>query len=138
MRERQLTDDELSEIQANLESGMRILSGKHGDLDPGDPGKTMSYLLEEISSDSIFLPEAVAVLMDCLERAVDWKPVVLEGERFSGKAMVSPDGSYATYPELVIGKAMRNPEESNLLLFFNMIEAGSLPPSSVDRYTILS
>lgn len=138
MQERQLTEEQRTSIQTNLKAGMRILAGKHGDSDPADTGKTMEMLLEEIAAESIFLLEAASVLMDCLERAVGWKPVTLIGEKFSGTAMVSPDGAYSTYPELVIGKAMRNPGDSNLMSYFNMIRNGPLPPSSPGRYTVIS
>ncbi len=110
MQEKQLTEEQRASIQTNLKAGMRILTGKHGDSLPADTGKTMEMLLEEIAEGSIFLPEAASVLMDCLKRAVGWKPVTLIGEKFTGTAMVSPGGAYCTYPELVIGKAMRNPQ----------------------------
>lgn len=138
MQEKQLTEEQRTSIQTNLKAGMRILTGKHGDSLPADTGKTMEMLLEEIAAGSIFLPEAASVLMDCLERAVGWKPVTLIGEKFTGTAMVSPDGAYCTYPELVIGKAMRNPAGSNLLSYFNMINNEQLPPSSPGSYTVIN
>ena len=84
------------------------------------------------------LPEAAAVLADCLIKAAGWKMVSLAGESFTGTAVVSVDGAYATYPELVAGKASRNPGSNSLLLYFNMINEGTLPPSSPGRYTVLS
>ena len=91
MQERQLTDEERAEIRRNLESGMKVLSSEQEDLDPKDTDRIMKVLMDAISSESIFLPEAASILMDCLEKAAGWKPVLLRGERFSGKAVFQHD-----------------------------------------------
>jgi len=137
MQETALTDMQKDQLRMNLESGMRIIKGKHPELDVNDRQKVLEFLTEEIAVDSIFLPEAAAVLADCLAKTTGWKMISLVGENFSGTAVVSVDGAYATYPELVVGKAYRNPDGNALLLCFKMINNGSLPPSSPGRYTVL-
>ena len=138
MQERPLTDQQKEQIRMNLESGMKLIRSKHPDLDVNDTGKIVRYLSLEMASDAIFLPEAAAVLSHCIENAAGWKTVTLSGDRFTGTAVVSPDGAYAAYPELVAGKASRDPENHSLLSFFHMIKSGSLPPSSPGGYTVLS
>lgn len=138
MQEIALTDKQKEQLRMNLESGMRIIKGKHPELDVNDRHKVLEFLLEEMAVDSIFLPEAAAVLTDCLVKATGWKIISLVGESFGGTAVVSLDGAYATYPELVVGKASRNTGGNTLLHYFNMIIDGSLPPSSAGRYTVLS
>lgn len=137
MQESNLDPQKLDAIRTNLESGLKLLAANHGEWDRSDPTETIDVLCEGIADGTVFMLEAAAILIDCLEKATDWKLVSLEGESFSGAAVVSPDGAYATYPELVVAKAFRNPQASTLKQYFNMIEGGSLPQSSPGSYTVL-
>ncbi len=138
MQEMELDPQKLEQVRQNLESGMKLLAANYPEWDRNDPTETMKVLSKGIADGTVFMLEAAAVLIDCLLKATDWKLVSLAGENFTGMAMVSPDGAYATYPELVAAKALRNPQESTLNLYFNMIKGGSLPPSQPGRYTVLS
>jgi len=138
MEERSLDTQKLEQMKSNLASGLKLLAGNHPDWDQSDPTETIDVLCEGIADGTVFMLEAVAILVDCLVRATDWKLVSLVSEKFTGAAVVSPDGGYATYPELVVAKALRTPEESTLKIYFNMIKGGSLPPSSPGSYAILN
>ena len=138
MKEKSLDPQKLDQMKSNLESGMKILSSNYSDFDNESPAETMETLSRGIADGTVFMLEAAAVLTDCLQRATDWKLVSLVGEKFTGMAVVSPDGAYALYPELVVAKALRKPREHILKQYFKMINGGSLPPSEPGRYTVLS
>jgi len=137
MKENNLDEEKLDQIRKDLESGMKLLAANHPDWDRNDPSETMDLLCEGIADGTVFMLEAAAILIDCLERATDWKLVSLAGERSSGAAVVSPDGAYAIYPELVVARAFRNPGGSSLKDHFDMIKGESLPPSSPGGYAVL-
>lgn len=138
MQEAALSQQAMDQMAANLVSARKLMSANHPDWDQNDAAKTVQLMKEEIEKGTIFMPEAAAMLISCLQKVTDWKLVSLQGKTFTGTALVSPDGAYATYPELVAGKAFRSPEDNTLGLFFNMVKGGELPPSEPGKYTILS
>ena len=137
MRERTLDPQKLDQLQSNLESGIKLLQSANPGWNRSDPAETIELLQEGIRAGTVFMLEAAALLADCLAKATDWKLVSLEGKSFTGLALVSPDGAYAIYPELVAAKAARNPEEGSLKAHFDTIKCGSLPPSEPGTYTQL-
>ena len=137
MQERPLDGQKQEQNRWNLESGMKLLKGNNPGLDTGDVSAVVDALCRGVEDESVFMLEAAAIFIDCILKTTDWKVVTLAGEKLTAMALVSPDGAYCLYPELVAGKASRDPGGNLFRTIYDHITRGTLPPSNEGTYTVI-
>lgn len=141
--ERDLKQDELEEVAAAMLSGAHALGISAGDAPKAVVTAINTLLGDHLDgtstrpSDDMIIDLAV-LLATQYSRAFKWSWAMVTWENgYEAYSMVSPDKSLAFTPIPWVKEIVDGEKAPNVLLHFNMIEAGKLPPASPGDYCLL-
>ena len=154
MRERPLGPSERDELAGLLEQGLELLGGLPaiGDFFPqdcDDPAEVVGCIRRFVDAfrergkpdDAERVAFALGVLWgDELQKTLGWSWIVLDDEAgVELFGIASPDRACAIRPQLFLYRLLSQRESDNaILLLFNMLKAGQLPPGAAGSYTEVS
>jgi hypothetical protein len=146
VREVPLTEAEFHEFGLYAGQGMKLL----GFADEADAPETVvraiGRFIDEWDPEHATGERELAIIAMCIglvwghqvTRELGWQWAVLEQDGQRSYAVVSPDRAYATHPTVLMAQWLQGARDNTVILLFNMVRAGNLPPSAPHTYLGLS